>query len=137
LNRHNRRQFALLGLPAIINTLILLVVAFQVSFRVNSGYRWLIPFFTALVCLCIGCRFAVKRGHDIGWTAWSTIGMLVVGTVLGPALLLPACLLLFLPATPSAHRFGPPPDEHIRFVWLQALVLAGAPWLLMLLTRVI
>lgn len=137
MNRHNRLQFALLGLPAVINTLAMLVVSFNSTFRSGNGYKWLIPMLAALVCLLLATLFAAKRGRDLGWPAAGTAGILVVSVVFGPVVLIPVGVLLFMPAKPGADRFGPAPDPHSLLLWPLALILAGWPWLLMVFTRLV
>lgn len=137
MKRHNRTQFALLGLPAIINTLLMLIVSFNSTFRMGNGYKWLIPFVTALVCLALAAHFAVKRGRDIGWPAISAVGILLVSVVMLPAILISAGVLLFMPARPGGDRFGPTPDGVSPLSVVLALVLAALPWLLMVATKMI
>jgi uncharacterized membrane protein YhaH (DUF805 family) len=137
LRRHDRFRFALLGLPAILNALAMFLVAFNVSFRTSAGYLFLVPLAVALVCLMIGAHFAIKRGRDLGWSAWSTMGILIASLVFFPAILAMLCVLLFLPARQHAERFGAPPTRLSILSWLAALPLATMPWLLALLTKTI
>ncbi len=137
MKRHSRKQFALLGLPSLLNTLPLLLLAFHVSFRMHVGYTWLLPVITALACLALGIFFAIKRGRDIGWPAMNTVGLLFICMVMGPTILLPVALLLFMSARPGGNQYGPPTGETSPFLWIMAIALAGWPWLLMLLTKMI
>lgn len=62
-----------------------------------------------------------KRLHDIGWSAWLWLLLLVpvVGSVF-------ALLMLVLPGTPGANRYGPPPPPNSKGVvvlaWSMLLV---------------
>jgi uncharacterized membrane protein YhaH (DUF805 family) len=137
LTRHDRARFALLGLPALLNALAMLIVAFNVSFRASSGYLFLVPLIGALVCLAIGAYFAVKRGRDLGWSAWNTLGILIASLIFFPGIVALMSAYLFLPARRSAERFGSPSPQLSIFTWLAALPLAAMPWLLALFIRTI
>lgn len=137
MKRHSRLHFALLGLPAIINVLLLLVVAINTAFRPNGGFKWLLPLCAALVCLALAVHFAVKRGRDLGWTPLSTAGILLVSVLMLPAVLIPLGLLLCMQAKPSGDRFGPPPGPVALLSVVLGFVLALCPWALMLMTRII
>jgi uncharacterized membrane protein YhaH (DUF805 family) len=68
----------------------------------------------------IGIQIGVKRLHDIGWSGWLLLVNLVpvVGSVF-------AIIMLVVPGSAGANRFGPPPPPNSRAV----KVLAGL-WLL-------
>lgn len=137
MRRHDRTRYALFGLPATINTVVLLLVAFNASFRHNSGYRFVIPLAVAIICLLFALRFAIQRGHDIGWSGPQSVGLFLVCTLLGPTVLPVLAVLLIMPARASADQFGPVPPGVSAWDWIQALILAGWPWPLMLVARVI
>ena len=40
MTRHDRGRFALLGFPATFNGIAMLLVAFNATFRIGTGYRW-------------------------------------------------------------------------------------------------
>ena len=137
LRRHDRTRFALFGLPATVNALALAVVVFSVSFRLNSGNHFVIPLAVALLCLLLALRFAILRGHDIGWSGPQTFALFLVCTLLGPTVLPVVGVLLFMPARAGGDQFGPAPPAVSAWDWLQALILAAWPWPLMLVARVI
>ncbi|MBL8524382.1 MAG: DUF805 domain-containing protein [Betaproteobacteria bacterium] len=137
MSRHSRAQYALLGLPATLNTLALLLVAFNATFRTGLGNRFVLALIAALVCLLFSIRFAVKRGHDLGWSGWQTIALFIVCTAFGPAVLLAAGVLLFMRARQGSEKFGPAPGELTLMDWLLAVLLAIWPWPLMLFARLI
>ncbi|MEP7156459.1 MAG: hypothetical protein ABI905_11845 [Betaproteobacteria bacterium] len=144
--RIRRLPFALLGLPAIVNALAMLVVAFNTTFRMGSGYRWLLPFTAALVCMALALYFAIKRGRDIGWQGPFTAGILLVSTAMLPALLLPLGILLFMRGKASAHaqtptqtQVAPAGSSSMRTpgLVLLAVLLAALPWTAMLLLKIV
>lgn len=72
------------------------------------------------VAVCVGMVvasvfFGVQRLHDIGWSGWLWLVNFVplVGSVF-------ALLMLLLPGTAGANRYGPPPPPNSRGVLLLA-----------------
>ncbi len=137
MRRIGRAHFAFLGVPATINALAMLVVSFNSTFRIGSGYTWLLPLAMALACLAVAAACAVRRGRDLGWAPLSTAGIFVVCLFFVPLVLVILALLVFLPSRPSAVQFGPSPHPVGAGALLVALVLAAAPWLLALLAKLI
>lgn len=79
-----------------------------------------------LIAACIGMAvvsifFGVQRLHDIGWSGWLWLlnFVPVVGSVM-------ALLMLLVPGTTGANRYGPPPPPNSRGVvalaWASILV---------------
>lgn len=137
MKRIGRAHFALVGVPATINTLAMLVVSFHSTFRVGSGYTWLLPLAVALACLAVATVCAIRRGRDLGWAPVSTFAAFVLCILFGPVVLLILGLLAFMPSRPSAAQFGPPPGPVGPVTLLGALALAGAPWLFALLAKLV
>lgn len=137
MRRIGRAHFALLGVPATINALAMLVVSFNSTFRTGSGYTWLLPLAVALACLAVAAACAIRRGRDLGWASLSTAGIFVVCLFFVPLVLVILALLVFLPPRPSAAQFGPPPHPLGPGALLLALVLAGAPWIFALVAKLI
>ena len=71
--------------------------------------------------LVVSVQIGVQRLHDIGWSGW--LWLLNLVPVVGGVL---ALLLLVVPGTTGANRFGPPPPPNSRAVkllaWLWLLV---------------
>lgn len=137
MKRHDRARFAMLGVPATFNGLAMLLVAFNATFRIGTGYRWLLPVAVAVACLALATSCAIKRGRDIGWAPISTVALFVLCIFFGPAVLMPVAVLLFLPTRPSADAFGPAAPPLGPLTLLMALVLATVPWLIALLLKMI
>lgn len=78
----------------------------------------------AIALSVVTIMFGVQRLHDIGWSGWLLLLSLVpvVGSVF-------ALLLLLVPGSTEANRFGPPPPPNSRAVkilatlWLALIVL--------------
>lgn len=137
MKRIGRAHFALVGVPATINALAMLVVSFNSTFRIGSGYTWLLPLTVALACLALATVCAIRRGRDLGWAPVSTLAAFVLCILFGPVVLLILALLAFMPPRPAAAQFGPPPRPVGPVTSLGALVLAGAPWLFALLAKLV
>lgn len=137
MRRIGRAHFVLLGVPATINALAMLVVSFNSTFRTGSGYTWLLPLAVALACLAVATVCAIRRGRDLGWAPVSTLAAFVLCILFGPVVLLIIALLAFMPSRPSAAQLGPPPRPAGPVTLLVALVLAGAPWLFALVAKLI
>lgn len=76
----------------------------------------------AILLLPISFMFMIKRFHDIGWSGWWSLTMLV------PLLnLIPSLLLLFMPGTSGPNRFGNPPKRSgSGVVWIVAALVLVA-----------
>lgn len=82
------------------------------------------------VAVCVGMVvasvfFGVQRLHDIGWSGWLWLVNFVplVGSVF-------ALLMLLLPGTAGANRYGPPPPPNSRGVLLLAWGSVLLPFLI-------
>lgn len=137
MSRHSRAQYALLGLPATLNALALLLVAFNATFRTGLGNRFVLALIASLACLLLAIYFSIQRGRDLGWPAWQTIALFIVCIAFGPAVLLAMGILLFMSARREGENFGPAPGNLTAWNWLAAVLLALWPWPLMLVARLI
>jgi uncharacterized membrane protein YhaH (DUF805 family) len=73
------------------------------------------------ICMAVvSVQIGVQRLHDIGWSGW--LWLLNLVPVVGGVF---ALLMLVVPGTTGANRFGPPPPPNSRAVKLIALL-----WLL-------
>ncbi len=70
----------------------------------------------------VGVGIGAKRLHDLGWSAWLLLLMFVpiVGSVF-------SLLMLVLPGTPGANRYGPPPPPNSKGVVALAWTLLLVP----------
>lgn len=79
-----------------------------------------------IAALVVSVQIGVQRLHDIGWSGWLWLVNLIpiVGSVF-------ALVMLIVPGTTGANRFGPPPPPNttavkvLAFGWLIVPVLIG------------
>ncbi|MGQ0511710.1 MAG: hypothetical protein ACT4P9_13995 [Betaproteobacteria bacterium] len=101
-----RAQYALFGIPCVLNLLGMFYVMFGAAFKPGAGAMVFVGgamffFVAALFGFAAGAR-----ARDLGWPVLGTgLGMvLLIGT--GPAVLLPVLMLLFVPGKGSAPAVG-------------------------------
>ncbi|MBC9252436.1 hypothetical protein A9179_19395 [Pseudomonas alcaligenes] len=79
-----------------------------------------------IAAIVVGVQIGVQRLHDLDWSGWLWLLLLVP-----IANFVMAILMLVVPGTPQANRFGPPPPPNstavkvLAFVWLGLPVVAG------------
>lgn len=108
--------FALLGLYFLSAVLMALV-------PVLGG---LVLAAVGIAALVVSVQIGVQRLHDIGWSGWLWLVNLIplVGSVF-------ALIMLIVPGTNGANRFGPPPPPNttavkvLAFGWLIVPVIIG------------
>lgn len=108
--------FALLGLYFISAVLMALVPVLGGVVLATVG----------IAALVVSVQIGVQRLHDIGWSGWLWLVNLipVVGSVF-------ALVMLIVPGTTGANRFGPPPPPNttavkvLAFGWLIVPVIIG------------
>jgi uncharacterized membrane protein YhaH (DUF805 family) len=110
-----------LGWPMVLMLACLPLLAIAAGlFAVSEilGFLMVVAGIAALVV--VGIMFYVQRLHDIGWSGWLLLLILVpaVGGVF-------ALLMFIIPGSSAANRFGPPPPPNSTAV----KVLAGL-WLI-------
>lgn len=83
-----------------------------------------VPLITLVVIglMVVGVQIGVQRLHDIGWSGWLMLLMLVpvVGSIF-------PIVLMLGPGTSGANRFGPPPPPNTLSVKILALACLVLP----------
>ncbi len=132
--RFDRTRYFAFGLLSVFNVLALLLHGLNLStggarglLRGSEATLPVVLVITAL-CLLVAAMAAVKRGRDLGWPALVTLAALLVGTGLGPGVLLLLLYLTFAKEKPAAQQFGPSPATAGPVTWLLAFVNAVWPW---------
>lgn len=130
--RDDRARFLAAGGPALVNVLVLLLIAFSASFR--PGSRLSMNFALALGALCLLqlIAAAVRRGRDLGWNPVLTALACLIGLPLMPLNLILLGVLAVLPGIPGDNPPGPPrPPAGSGELRRIALLNLLWPWLLM------
>ncbi|HEY0858265.1 MAG TPA: DUF805 domain-containing protein [Albitalea sp.] len=68
----------------------------------------------AIAYVTFGCLIAIQRAHDMGWSGWAILLLLIP---------LVALVWIFNGGTPGANRFGAPPPPNTWGVRVLALML--------------
>ncbi|WP_044871290.1 DUF805 domain-containing protein [Pseudomonas sp. LFM046] len=91
------------------------------TFAVSDVLASLLTLVLCLAVVVVGVCIGVQRLHDIGWSGWLWLlnFVPVIGSVFG-------LVMLFMPGSAGANRYGPPPPPNSRAVkvlaWLIILV---------------
>lgn len=82
----------------------------------------LLVILAVIAMVVIGVFIGAKRLHDIGWSAWLWLLLLVpaVGSVF-------AIIMLVVPGTPGPNRYGPPPPPNSKGVVVLAWTMLLVP----------
>ncbi|TRX75045.1 DUF805 domain-containing protein [Pseudomonas mangiferae] len=114
---------ALLTMP--IAFVLAFSAALSPTFAMVLGVVGLVAF--VAVSICIGAQ----RLHDIGWTGWLQLLLLVpiVGAVFG-------LLMMIIPGNADANRYGPPPPPNSRSVVVLACACILMPMLVGILAAI-
>ncbi|MEN0107040.1 MAG: DUF805 domain-containing protein, partial [Pseudomonas sp.] len=88
----------------------------------SSIFGGLLVILGVLAMIVIGVFIGAKRLHDIGWSAWLWLLLLVpaVGSVF-------AIIMLVVPGTPGPNRYGPPPPPNSKGVIVLAWTMLLVP----------
>ena len=79
-----------------------------------------------IAAMVVGVQIGVQRLHDIGWSGW--LYLLALVPYLGSVF---TFLLMLIPGSKGANRFGAPPPENTRAVkilawlWILVVILGG------------
>jgi uncharacterized membrane protein YhaH (DUF805 family) len=88
-----RKHFLIAWLVAVALTVVLVLVW-------NATHTDALKYFRVLIIAAF-IPFVVRRLHDMGYSGWLAMGVLLLPVVL--------LLLLLLPGTPSTNAYGPDP----------------------------
>lgn len=131
--RYDRPRYIALGLPSLLNALLLAWYVHQIN-TVGSHDQYAVPLYLVIAggCGLFGVSAMIKRSRDIGSSAW---GILLGFLFAPPLMLLVALVLIFVPGNPAADQLEPPPPPPKRHTWQTGLILLILPWIPVLLLR--
>ncbi|WKJ89962.1 DUF805 domain-containing protein [Methylomonas montana] len=131
--RYNRPRYIALGLPSLLNALLLALYVREIN-TAGSHDQYAIPLYLVIAggYGLFGVSAMIKRSRDMGSSAW---GILLGFLFAPPLMLLVALVLIFVPSNPAADQLEPPPSPPTRDIWLTGMVLLVLPWLAVLLLR--
>ncbi|GLK90988.1 DUF805 domain-containing protein [Pseudomonas turukhanskensis] len=88
----------------------------------SSIFGGLLVILAVIAMVVVGVFIGAKRLHDIGWSAWLWLLLLVpaVGSVF-------AIIMLVVPGTPGPNRYGPPPPPNSKGVVVLAWTMLLVP----------
>lgn len=109
-----------------IALLVVLGVGAGIGFAIHPVVGGLIATVLGIAAIVVSVQINVQRLHDIGWSGWLYLLNFVpiVGSVF-------PLLLLFIPGTTGANRFGAPPPPNttavkvLAWMWLIIPVVFG------------
>ncbi|MDP3845831.1 MAG: DUF805 domain-containing protein [Pseudomonas sp.] len=124
--RIGRLRYLAWSLVMMAVALVLLGIGASVIFILDSSTSLLsvaatiVGLLAVVAMVVVSIQIGVKRLHDIGWSGWLLLVSLIpaVGSVF-------SIIMLVVPGSTGANRFGPPPPPNSRAV----KILAGL-WLL-------
>jgi uncharacterized membrane protein YhaH (DUF805 family) len=96
-----------LSLALVVWTLAILGLFVSTSQSVGFFATVVITLFVYALAIPFSFGLTVRRAHDIGWTGWSALWMIV--PVLG---FIYALILLFRSGQSGVNMYGPPADGH-------------------------
>jgi uncharacterized membrane protein YhaH (DUF805 family) len=133
MSRYDRTHFFAFGVLPILNCAAILIYGLLLATSTGGGTEQSVP---ALLVLALACGLAamvaaIKRGRDLGWSAWITLAVFWVSVAMGPVLLALVAYLLFAKATPTAEVFSPPSSPATAVTWYWAVMNLIWPWILL------
>lgn len=128
--RHDRSRFIAFGLLSLLNVLALLLHGLNLATHGRGGAAASLPLLVllAIALLCVTLWAAIKRGHDLGWSAWASLGACVGSLLLGPVVLLLGAYLALARGQPDTNRFGAPPAAATPVTWIAGVLVLALPW---------
>ena len=92
---------AAMSMGGLLAVMVLAAIISALSEDVDVVMLGVITNVSLLLLLPVSVIFVIKRFHDLGWSGWWSL------TIFIPLLnIIPTCLLLFMPGTPGANKFG-------------------------------
>lgn len=131
--RYDRCRYISLGVPTLVNGLLLPLYALQISTAGGSD-EYAVPFYLAVAIIngLFGITAMIKRSRDIGSSAW---GILLGFMFAPPFMIIVALVLMFVPSNPGADSIEAPPPPATFDIWFNGLILLLLPWAAVLLIR--
>lgn len=128
--RHDRARFIAFGLLSLLDVFALLLHGLNLATHGRGGAAASLPWLVLLVValLFVTLWAAIRRGHDLGWSAWAAVGACAGSLLLGPVVLVLAGYLTVAKGQPESNRFGAAPSRATPSTWLLAALLLAAPW---------
>jgi uncharacterized membrane protein YhaH (DUF805 family) len=129
IQRYDRSRFLAFGVLPVLNVVGILLYGLDMATR-GTGSEDSIPALLgiAALCLLLAMLAAIRRGHDVGWSAWLTVPVFWVSLSLGPVLLVLIGYLIFAKSSEKAEEFGPMVAPASAVTWVQAVMNLLWPW---------
>ena len=131
--RHDRARFIAFGIVPLLNVIALLLYGLGLATHGRGGAAASLPVLVVLAgaIVLVVPWAAVKRGRDLGWSAWVSLAACVGSMMLGPAVLLLAGYLAFARGQSGSNEFGPPPRPATVADWARGVALLLFPWVVL------
>ena len=133
MSRYDRTHFFAFGVLPTLNSLAMLVYGLGLATHGTGGAGRSIPALLVLVAIngLMALTAAIKRGRDLGWSAWITVLSFWLALALGPVLLVLVGYLVFANPKSSGEAFGPPAAPATVVTWYWAIMNLIWPWFLL------
>jgi uncharacterized membrane protein YhaH (DUF805 family) len=130
LQRYDRSRFLAFGVLPVLNIVGLLLYGLNLATSGAGGAEDAIPalLVMAALCLLLAMLAAIRRGHDVGWSAWLTVPVFWVSLSMGPVLLVLIGYLMFAKSSDKAEEYGPIVAPANLITWIQAVMNLVWPW---------
>ena len=93
-----------------------------IGFAITPAIGYLLGIAAVIAMLVVGVQIGVQRLHDIGWSGW--LYLLALVPYLGGVFTL---VIMILPGSAGANRYGAPPPENTRSVKILACLWILVP----------
>lgn len=130
--RHNRSSFLVLGVLTAVNAAGLLLYGLNLATGSGGGGESSVPVVLVLAALCllVFLYATIKRGRDLGWSAWFTTVILGIGPITPLFTIYLACAK----GEAGANRYGPPPPPAPATLWFWTLFFIICSWFVLAIT---
>ena len=98
------------------------IILVGVGYAITPAIGYLLGAVGVIAAMVVGVQIGVQRLHDIGWSGW--LYLLVLVPYLGSVFNL---VIMILPGSREANRFGAPPPENTRAVKILASLWVLVP----------